>query len=129
MSEPDLQRAQPQPIVPSGGAVVRAGLSGAAIAGAWTGIHEAIRVRNGEISSEEAVRTTLNSAAIGAGAGTVATVVGHVARSMPLLALAGAAVGLVYLANQAPKTSATTDDDATSGPEHDTPEADHATKA
>lgn len=111
MSEPDLQRAQPQPIVPSGGAVVRAGLSGAAIAGAWTGIHEAIRVRNGEIGSEEAVRTTLNSAAIGAGAGTVATVVGHAARSMPLLALAGAAIGLIYLANQSPR-AATTDDDA-----------------
>ncbi|KPQ22185.1 MAG: hypothetical protein HLUCCA24_00445 [Rhodobacteraceae bacterium HLUCCA24] len=128
MSEMESQRAQVQPIVPSGGAVLRAGLSGAAIAGVWTGIYETIRVRNGEIGSEEAVRTTLNSAVIGAGAGTVATVVGHVARSMPLLALAGAAVGLIYLANQSPKaaTATTAEDDVAPGPNED--EADDAAR-
>ncbi|MFP4044897.1 MAG: hypothetical protein ACLFTP_10075 [Rhodosalinus sp.] len=123
MSEMESQRAQIQPIVPSGGAVLRAGLSGAAIAGVWTGIYETIRVRNGEIGSEEAVRTTLNSAAIGAGAGTVATIVGHVARSMPLLALAGAAIGLIYLANQSHRVpSATPEDDAAPGSDEDDPD-------
>lgn len=119
MSKPESQHEQAQPILPGGGAVMRAGFSGAAIAGAWTGIYEAVRVRNGEISSEDAVRTTLNSAAIGAGAGTVATVVGHVARSMPLLALAGAAVGLIYLANQSAKAPAETTGDETAPAQDD----------
>lgn len=99
----------PQRIVPAGNQIVRAGLSGAAIAGTWTGIYEAMRVRNDEIGTDEAIQTTLNSVAIGAGAGAVAQVVGQVARSVPLLALAVAAAGVLYLANQQPKRDAHAD--------------------
>lgn len=94
--------APQQQLFPTGAQLVRAGLSGAAIAGTWTGIYEAMRVRNGEIGSDEAVQTTLNSAVIGAGAGAVAQLVGQVARSVPLLALAAAAAGVLYLVNQTP---------------------------
>lgn len=93
-----------QRVLPAGNQIVRAGLSGAAVAGTWTGIYEAMRVRNGEIGTDEAVRTTVNSVAIGAGAGAVAQVVGQVARSIPLLALAVAAAGVLYLANQPKRT-------------------------
>ncbi|MEM1312948.1 MAG: hypothetical protein AAGI51_00225 [Pseudomonadota bacterium] len=120
MTRPSVRRTAVQPTPLTGGDVVRAGLSGAAIAGVWTGIYETMRVRNGEIDSQEAIRTTMSSTAIGAGAGAVATIVGHVARGMPVLALAGAAAGLIYLANQsagassAPKerSAADPDDDA-----------------
>ncbi|KGJ06662.1 hypothetical protein SAMN04487972_102294 [Paracoccus halophilus] len=89
--------AQP---LPGADALLRAGLSGAAIAGTWAGIHESGRLRNGDIASDEAVQATLNSAMIGAGAAVVAQVVGHAARAVPLLALAVAAGGVLYLANR-----------------------------
>jgi hypothetical protein len=88
-------------LLPSAGQVARAGASGAAIAGAWTGINETIRARNGEIETDEAVRTTVDSAAIGAAAGAVASVASHVARSLPPLGLALLAlgVGALYISN------------------------------
>ncbi|MBN9673485.1 hypothetical protein [Roseibium aggregatum] len=81
--------------------VVRAGLSGAAITGTWTGINEAIRFRNKETTGDEALRATANSAAIGAAAGAVAQIASHFARSVPLfgLAVVAAGVGAYYIAN------------------------------
>ena len=105
-------------LLPSAGQVARAGASGAAIAGAWTGVNEAMRVSNGEITTDEAVRTTVNSAAIGAAAGAVAQIASHVARSLPPFGLAVLAfgVGALYLANQRkPETAAAQDDPPASG--------------
>ena len=36
------------PLMPSGTQILRAGVNGAAITGAWTAINEGIRVRNGQ---------------------------------------------------------------------------------
>ncbi|OLS42340.1 hypothetical protein BV509_20675 [Rhodovulum sulfidophilum] len=85
---------------------MQAGLTGAAIAGTWTGMYELVRVRNKETTGREALRATANSAAIGAGAGAVAHVVSHVARSVPILGLAVLAAGVLYAANAAKKESA-----------------------
>ena len=89
-------------ITPDGGELLRASVSGAAIAGSWAAIYEAIRVRNNEITAEEAVRITVGSAAVGAGAGAVAQIASHVARSIPLLGLAALAAGVVYFASTSP---------------------------
>ena len=96
--------SQPLPrtaLMPTASQVVRAGASGAAIAAAWTGVNETMRVRNHEITTDEAVRTTVNSAAIGAAAGAVAQVASTVARGLPPLGLALLAlgVGVVYFSN------------------------------
>jgi len=97
---------------PPGHPAIRAGVSGAAIAGAWTGVNEAIRVRHGEVTAEEALRATATSAAVGAAAGTVAHVATQIARSVPLLGLAAIALGLgaVYV-SQAGKPAAPGADD------------------
>lgn len=100
-------------LLPSAGQVARAGASGAAIAGAWTGVNEAMRASNGEITTEEAMRTTVNSAAIGAAAGAVAQIASHVARSLPPVGLAVLAfgVGALYFANQRKPDSAAAEGD------------------
>lgn len=100
-------------LVPSAGQIARAGASGAAIAGAWTGVNEAMRARNGEITADEVVRTTVNSAAIGAAAGAVAQIASHMARSLPPvgLALLAFGVGAMYFANQRKPDPASAPDD------------------
>lgn len=87
----------PQSVVPSGNQIFRAGVSGAAIAGTWTAIYETMRVRNNEITAEEAIRTTATSAAIGAGAGAVAHIAAHLARGVPILGLGAVAALVLYL--------------------------------
>lgn len=87
----------PQSVVPSGNQIFRAGVSGAAIAGTWTAIYETMRVRNNEITMEQAIRTTASSAAIGAGAGAVAHVAAHLARGVPILGLGALAALVLYL--------------------------------
>ncbi len=105
MSNTDVTTTTGSGTLPASGDVLRAGMNGAAIAGAWTGIYEVMRVRNGETSSDEAVRATATSAAIGAGAGAVANVVAHVARNVPMLGLAAIAAGALIYATQ-PKKAA-----------------------
>ncbi len=90
---------------PATDTIVRAGLNGAAITGAWTAINEVIRLRNNEITADEALRSTGNSAAIGAGAGAVATIASHVARNAPVLGLALLAAGVFFFANRAKKAA------------------------
>ena len=109
MTTQTMLPAAPQGRVPSGDQIIRASVSGAAIAGAWTGVYEAIRVRNDEITAEEALRATASSAAIGAGAGAIAVVASHVARSMPLLGLAARAASALYLASSAKKPTPAAD--------------------
>jgi uncharacterized membrane protein YfcA len=102
MKAPQTPAVQEATLLPTAGQVARAGVSGAAIAGAWTGVNEAIRARNGEMTTDEAIRTTVNSAAIGAGAGAVAQIASHVARALPPFGLAVVAIGVaaLYFANQ-----------------------------
>lgn len=108
----DAQHGGPQAVVPAGGDILRAGVSGAAIAGTWTAIYEAMRVRNNEITTEEAVRTTAASAAIGAGAGAVAHVASQAARSVPILGLAALAAVVLYLMSPARKPASAEPDRA-----------------
>ena len=55
--------------VPAGSYFLRAGAAGAMVAGAWTAYSEVPRVRDREITSEEALSRVLKNAALGAGAG------------------------------------------------------------
>ncbi|TKD14468.1 hypothetical protein FBT96_18260 [Rhodobacter capsulatus] len=91
------------PLMPSTTQIVRAGMNGAAITGAWTAINEGIRVRNGQTTTDAAMRATANSAAIGAGAGAVATLASHLARNAPVLGLVALAAGVLYFANSSRK--------------------------
>lgn len=91
-------------VLPNGGDLLKAGASGAAIAGTWTAIGEVMRVRNGDATPEEAVRTTANSVAIGAGAGAIAHVVSHAARQIPLLGLAAVAAAVLIYTNRPKET-------------------------
>lgn len=99
MEQPDRSS-----IFPNGGDLAKAAASGAAIAGTWTAINEVMRVRHGEASPEEAVRTTASSVAVGAGAGAIAHVVSHAARQMPLLGLAAIAAAVLIYANRPHET-------------------------
>ena len=91
------------PLMPSTTQIVRAGVNGAAITGAWTAINEGIRVRNGQTTTDAAMRATANSAAIGAGAGAVATLATHLARNAPMLGLVALAAGVLYFAHSSRK--------------------------
>lgn len=91
------------PLMPSGTQILRAGVNGAAITGAWTAINEGIRVRNGQTTTDAAMRATANSAAIGAGAGAVATLAAHLARNAPVLGLVALAAGVLYFARSSRK--------------------------
>lgn len=113
-------RPAPNAAIPNAGEILRASASGAAIAGTWTAIYETMRVRNKEITAEEAIRYTANSAAVGAGAGAVAHIASQVARNIPLLGLAALAAGVVYIAStshQAGPVPAKADAPQPSGPE------------
>lgn len=103
MTKSTSPAAASQSVVPNGSQILRAGVSGAAIAGTWTAIYETMRVRNNEITTEEAIRTTATSAAIGAGAGAVAHIASHVARGVPILGLAAVAAIVLYLASTSTK--------------------------
>lgn len=90
-------------LLPTTTQIVRAGVNGAAITGAWTAINEIIRPRNDQTSADAAMRATASSAAIGAGAGAVAALTSHVARNAPVLGLVALAAGVLYFANGARK--------------------------
>lgn len=94
-------------LAPSGSQILRAGVSGAAIAATWTGIYEIMRVRAGETTPQEAMRATASSALIGAGAGAITNVVANVARSVPILGLAALAVGALYFASKSKRAAET----------------------
>ncbi len=89
----------PNGAIPPTGEILRAGASGAAIAGTWTAIYETVRVRNNEITADEAIQATAKSAVVGAGAGAVAHLASHIARSVPMIGLAALAIGAVYFAS------------------------------
>ena len=67
--------------VPAGSYFLRAGAAGAMVAGAWTAYSEVPRVRDREITSEEAMSRVLKNAALGAGAGVVIGAAAHPAHA------------------------------------------------
>lgn len=89
--------------VPAGSYFLRAGAAGAMVAGAWTAYSEVPRVRDREITSEEAMSRVLKNAALGAGAGVVIGAAAHLAKTHPLTGVAAvlaAGAGALYLAGR-----------------------------
>ncbi len=83
-------------LLPGAGSVVQAGAFGAALGGMTTGVAEMARVRQGQISTEEATRNVVRSSAQGAATMAVAAVAGQLVRSHPMfsfIALAAAGIG------------------------------------
>lgn len=94
-------------LLPSVASVVQAGAFGAALGGIGTGVSELARVKQGEISSDEAIRNIVKSSAQGATTMAVASVAGHMVRAHPvvgIVVLAAAGIGaLTVLSNVKPK--------------------------
>lgn len=94
-------------ILPKWGSVAQAGAFGAILGGVTSGVAEFARVRQGEISTDEAVETVVKSSAQSAATMAVASVAAHVVRSHPVfgvLALAAAGVGAFLVLGNAKRT-------------------------
>lgn len=88
------------PLFPSVGAIVQAGAFGAALAGVTTGVLELARVKQGEITTDEALQAVVKSSAQGAATMAVASIAAHVVRAHPVfgfIALASAGIGAFVL--------------------------------
>lgn len=93
---PDPVERAARSILPSVSSVVQAGAFGAALGGMTTGVMEMARVKQGEITTEEAIRNVVKSSAQGAATMAVASVASQVVRSHPVfgfIALAAAGIG------------------------------------
>lgn len=91
-------------VMPSGAYLVRAGAAGAMVAGGWTAFSDVLRVRNHEITSQEAISRAVKNAALGAGAGAFIGAASHLARTYPLMGVAAvlaAGAGALYVAGRA----------------------------
>ncbi|ODR95267.1 hypothetical protein AUC70_06140 [Methyloceanibacter stevinii] len=91
------------PMLPAGPYLLRTGATGAMIAGGWAAVTDLRRMREGEISRDEAIKHTVTNAAIGAGAGVLVGTAAHLARNHPLAGVAvvlAAGAGALYLAGQ-----------------------------
>lgn len=90
--------------------IVQAGAFGAALGGMSAGVAELARVKQGEISSDQAVRNVMRSSAQGAATMAVASLAGQVVRAHPVigvLVLAAAGIGaLTVLGNVTPNAGA-----------------------
>lgn len=114
----------PRSILPSPAAVAQAGIFGAALGGMTTGVMELARLKQGEITGEQAMENVVKSCAQSAATMAVASVAAHVVRSHPLfgaLALAAAGVGAFTMlsgAGKKPKSKAAkpADGDASEAP-------------
>ena len=87
-------------ILPSIGSVVQAGAFGAALGGMTAGVAEMARVRQGEITTEQAMENVVKSSAQSAATMAVASVAAQVVRSHPVfgfVALATAGLGAFLL--------------------------------
>lgn len=92
--------------VPPASYLIRAGATGAMVAGGWAAYSDLSRVKKQEISREEAVSRTLTGAAVGAGAGVLVGTAAHLARCHPMVGLAAvlaAGAGALYLAGSGTK--------------------------
>ncbi len=98
-----LQHYFPVGFVPHGSYLLTAGAAGAMFGGGWTALTGTTRVRDREISREEAIARMVKNAAIGAGAGVLIGTAAHFAKAYPLstvtVVLAAGAVAL-YLAER-----------------------------
>ena len=93
-------------VLPKWSSVAQAGAFGAILGGVTSGVTEFARVRQGEISTEEAVETVVKSSAQSAATMAVASVAAHVVRSHPVfgvLALAAAGLGAFLVLGNAKK--------------------------
>jgi hypothetical protein len=89
--------------VPAGPYLLRVGAAGAMVAGAWTAYSDLARVRDGKISSNEAISRAVKNAALGAGAGVAIGAAAHLARTYPLTGVAAVlavGAGALYLAGR-----------------------------
>ncbi len=94
-------------ILPPIGRIAQAGAFGAILSGATTGAVNAVRVKNGEIDKDQAVRETVQVAARGAASMAIASVAAHVARAYPLFGIATLlCVGVAAVALKAPRKPA-----------------------
>ena len=92
--------------VPSGPYLLGAGATGAMVAGGWTALSDVLRVRDQEITSEEAITHAIRNAALGAGAGVLIGAAAHLARAYPLTGVAAVlavGAGALYLAGRSRK--------------------------
>lgn len=113
---PGVVEQEARSILPSVGTIVQAGAFGAALGGMTTGVMEMARVKQGEITSDEAIRNVVKSSAQGAATMAVASVASQVVRSHPvfgIIALAAAGIGAFVIlsgananASQAPASAA-----------------------
>jgi hypothetical protein len=90
--------------VPPGGYLLHVGAVGAMAGGGWAAFSDISRVRNQQISRNEAISHTVTNAAIGAGAGLVVGAAAYLARHHPLagtVAVLAVGVGALYLAGKA----------------------------
>ena len=89
--------------VPSGQYFLRAGAAGAMVAGGWTAFSDVLRVRDQEITSQEAISRAIRNAALGAGAGVLIGASAHLARAYPVTGVAAVlavGAGALYLAGR-----------------------------
>lgn len=91
---------QARSFLPSLSGVVQAGAFGAALGGVTTGVQDMARVKQGEITTDEAIDNVVKSSAQGAMTMAVASVAAQVVRSHPVfgfIALAAAGIGAFSL--------------------------------
>lgn len=101
MHDGSMQRS---PILPNPGSVIQSGAFGAALGGMSAGVMEMARVKNGEISPDEAIRNVAKNSAQSAATMAVATVAAQIVRSRPIfgfIALAAAGVGAFIILSNA----------------------------
>ncbi len=118
-------------MLPSPGAVLQAGAFGAALGGITAGVTETARVKQGEITTDEAVSNVIKSTGQSAVTMIVASVAGQVVRSHPLIglaALAAAGIGAVVMLSNAGKVKEAVVETADAADTPDEPEAKPRTK-
>lgn len=113
-----------RPVLPSMSSVVQAGAFGAALGGVTTGVQEMARVKQGEITTDEAIENVVKSSAQGATTMAVASVAAQVVRSHPVfgfIALAAAGIGAFVLLSGGSKKKTAPAVEATDLPEEPAP--------
>lgn len=102
----ELSQGQPRSILPRASTVIQAGAFGATLGGVTAGVSEIARVKQGEITTDQAIENVVKSSAQGAATMAVATVAAQVVRSHPVfgfVALAAAGLGAFYVLSGAGK--------------------------
>ncbi len=98
-----LVEAEAQSLLPRASSVLQAGAFGATLGGLSTGVMELARVRQGQITRQQALENVVKSSAQGAATMAVASVASQMVRAHPLFsvaALAAAGIGALALLSQ-----------------------------